>query len=156
MAREKTLGKSEDLGLPDSVVQLSFAVHWALARVADRHELSLPQVRVLGILRGREPSMLELASFLELDKSSVTGLITRAENRGLVKRLDVPGDRRAVHVTLTSKGRTIAQTFAKEFAAELAALLVNLSERERAQLSTLASKVALDDMERRPHLTVKL
>jgi hypothetical protein len=46
------------LGLLDSLVQLSFAVHSALARVAEKHDLSLIGVRLLGILRDREPAIL--------------------------------------------------------------------------------------------------
>jgi DNA-binding MarR family transcriptional regulator len=44
-------------------------------------DLSIPATRLLGVLRDREPTMLELAQLLELDKSSVTGLVDRAERR---------------------------------------------------------------------------
>ncbi|WP_394834319.1 MarR family transcriptional regulator [Pendulispora rubella] len=138
-----------DLGLLDGLVQLSFAVHAALGRVAERHELSLIQVRLLGILRDREPGMQELATYLNLDKSSITGLVTRAEGRGLVRRFTTPEDRRAVNVTLTPKGRELAQVFAKQLELELAVLVQDLSEADRRRLSTLASRVVLDDLHRR-------
>jgi DNA-binding MarR family transcriptional regulator len=41
---------------------------------------------MLGILRNREPAMLDLASHLKLEKSNVIGLISRAEKRRLVER----------------------------------------------------------------------
>jgi DNA-binding MarR family transcriptional regulator len=138
-----------DLGLLDSLVQLSFAVQGALARVAEKHDLSLVQVRLLGILRDREPAMLELSMFLNLDKSSVTGLVSRAAGRGLVQRTTTPEDRRAVHVALTAKGREIAQSFAKQVERELAALVQDVSEVDRKRLSTLASRIVLDDAQRR-------
>ncbi|HWE27362.1 MAG TPA: helix-turn-helix domain-containing protein, partial [Polyangia bacterium] len=76
-----------EMGLVDGLFQLAFLLHSRLARIAASHELSLIQVRLLGILRDREPGMLELARHLELEKSSLSGLIDRAEARGLVERL---------------------------------------------------------------------
>jgi DNA-binding MarR family transcriptional regulator len=138
-----------DLGLMDSLVQLSFAVHSALERVADRHDLSLVQVRLLGILRDREPAMMELASYLGLDKSSVTGLVTRAERRGFVERTTSTEDRRAVYVSVTAKGRALIQVFVKQLERELAVLVEDLDETERKQLSTLASQIVLGEVHRR-------
>src|SRR6187402_2917157 len=148
--------KARDLGLLDGLVQLSFAVHAALERVAERHELSLVQVRLLGILRDREPSMLELAAFLNLDKSSITGLVTRAEGRGFVQRTPSPDDRRAVHVSLTAKGKELALVFVKQLERELAALVVDLGDADRKRLSALASQVVIADAHRRlPGVTLQ-
>ena len=77
--------KTQDLGIVDSLVQLSFLVQGVLGSVAARYDLSITQTRLLGVLRDREPGMLELSNFLGLEKSSVTGLIDRAERRGLAQ-----------------------------------------------------------------------
>ncbi|HEX7663787.1 MAG TPA: MarR family transcriptional regulator [Polyangiaceae bacterium] len=127
--------------LLDGLVQLSFGVQAVLGRVAERHDLSLAQVRLLGILRGREPGMLELADYLRLDKSSITGLVGRAEERGFVRRSPSPDDRRAVRVSLTAKGRELARTFAKQVAAELETLVEGWSEADRKKLTALAERV---------------
>ena len=74
-----------DLGLVDALAQLSFAVQGALGRIAAAHDLSIVQARLLGILRDRRPTITALAAFLQLDKSSVTGLVDRAQERGLVE-----------------------------------------------------------------------
>ena len=66
---------------------------------------------MLGILRDREPAMLELARLLSLEKSSVTGLVDRAEARGLVERTRGAGDGRAVHVRMTARGQELAAQF---------------------------------------------
>ena len=62
----------------DGLVQVSFTVIALLSRVAAEHDLSLTQLRVLAILRDREPTMAELATHLGLERSSVSGLIDRA------------------------------------------------------------------------------
>ncbi len=130
-----------DSGILDGLVQLSFAIQRVLGSVADAHELSLVQLRLLGILRDREPGMQEIATFLELDKSSVTGLVDRAERRGLVRRASTPEDGRAVRVALTERGRELLQKGLKQVQRELNALLEGLTELDRKRLTTLASEI---------------
>ena len=98
MADEARSAEAEELNLTDALVQSSFLVQGVLRRVAARHDLSVVQMRLLGILRDREPGTLALAAYLELDKSSVTGLVDRAEKRGLVERVADPDDGRAVRI----------------------------------------------------------
>ena len=148
-ARPMKAASPEKLGLVDALVQLSFLVQSILATVAATHHLSLVQVRLLGILRDRTPGMLELALALDLDKSSVTGLIDRAERRGLVKRSFSQEDRRAVFVSLTAAGRTLAETFSKRVKQELGLATAGLSEAWRERLATIASQV-IADAARRP------
>ena len=130
-----------DLDDVDAVFQLSFAVQAALTEVAAAHDLSVTQLRLLGILRDRTPSMLDLARHLKLEKSSVTGLIDRAEARGLVERKVAPHDGRAIHVGLTAAGRRQAKQLTAEADAALLRLLDALSPAERSRLSTLATAV---------------
>ncbi|ERK69221.1 hypothetical protein N136_04459, partial [Leifsonia aquatica ATCC 14665] len=73
-----------DDALVDALVQTSFVVTGVLTRVAAERDLSLTQLRMLGVLRDRRPRMAQLAALLGLDKSTVSGLIERAERRGLV------------------------------------------------------------------------
>ena len=74
----------------DAVVQLSFAIQGVLGRHAAAHELSITQLRLLAILRDREPAMLELARQLELEQVERE----RADRPGRAARARRP-DRRA-------------------------------------------------------------
>ncbi len=132
---------TEDLGLVDGLAQLSFLVQGTLAKHAAAHDLSMIQTRLLGILRDREPTMQELARLLDLDKSSVTGLVDRAERRGLVKRARSQDDRRTIRVTLTPSGRRIVAEVASAFAADIASATAGLSTAETAQLSGMATRI---------------
>jgi DNA-binding MarR family transcriptional regulator len=125
----------EDL---DALVQLSFAVHDLLARVAARQDVSVTQMRLFGTLRGREPTMGQLKDHLALEKSSVTGLIDRAERRGLVARTAGHPDGRTVHVQLTGQGAALAARFAADAYAELETLLAPLADHDRHRLFELA------------------
>jgi DNA-binding MarR family transcriptional regulator len=133
----------EDLGIVDGLVQLSFLVQAVLGRVAASYDASIIQARLIGILRDRELGMAELARVLNLDKSSATGLVDRAEDRGLVRRTTVPGDGRAVHVVLTAKGQKIAKAFAAEVEEQLNVAAEVLSPTQRRRLSVLATQVVL-------------
>jgi DNA-binding MarR family transcriptional regulator len=130
-------------------VQLSFLVQELLGRVAVGYGLSIVQARLLGVLRDREPGMAQLARLLNLDKSSTTGLVSRAERRGLVRRVAVPGDGRAVHVALTEEGRRLAETAAAEVERQLTTAAAGLTETSRKRLSLLASRIVLQDAAQR-------
>ena len=135
----------EELGVVDGLVQLSFLIQAILSRVAASYELTAVQMRLLGILRGREPAMLELARFLNLDKSSVSGLIDRAERRGLVLRTSTTTDGRVVRVTLTPAGKDLAEAGTKDVARRINALVASLTAPNRSLLAALARQIILDD-----------
>jgi len=125
----------------DGLAQLSFLIQGLLERRAAEHDLSIVQTRLLGVLRDRTPTMNELARFLGLDKSSVTGLVDRAERRGLVARVPSATDRRAVLVSLTDEGRSFVSQAAAAFEADVSALLSRLPPRERETLSRIVSRL---------------
>jgi DNA-binding MarR family transcriptional regulator len=139
-------GRSDaQLGIVDALAQLSFVVQGALGRIAAEHDLSIVQTRLLGVLRDRSPGMNELARHLELDKSSVTGLVDRAERRGLVRRMASSADRRGIQVSITAAGRKIVRRAEAQFEERIASLVARLTDAERAGLSALASRVVVED-----------
>jgi MarR family transcriptional regulator, lower aerobic nicotinate degradation pathway regulator len=141
VGRLATLHAESELGLVDALAQLTFMVHGTLAKRAAAYELSMIQTRLLGILRDREPTMQELAQLLELDKSSVTGLIDRAEKRGLVQRTPSLDDRRAVRVKLTRAGKQIVQKVGSAFQRDIEAATSGLTPANKEKLTQLAARV---------------
>ncbi|MEU4240122.1 MarR family transcriptional regulator [Actinoplanes sp. NPDC026619] len=127
----------------DGLAQLSFLVQGALERRAAEHDVSLIQTRLLGVLRDRRPTMQELAKLLSLDKSSVTGLIDRAERRGLVVRVPSPTDRRSSLVELTDLARDLITRVSAAFEADVAALVAVLPAPDRAGLTDLVARLLI-------------
>jgi DNA-binding MarR family transcriptional regulator len=115
-----------------------------LERRAGEHGFSLIQTRLLGVLRDRRPTINELATLLGLDKSSVSGLVYRAERRGLVRRIPSAVDRRSVQVALTEDGRALASKVSARFGADVAAMLGPLTAADRATLTRLLSRVLVE------------
>lgn len=124
-------------GLVDALVQTSFVTMALLTRVGAEHDLSLTQLRVLGILRDRQLRMTELARYLGLDKSTMSGLVDRAEKRGLLERVPNRTDGRAVDVRMAAGGAALAGQLYAEVAASLAPLLDTLSAADQRRLRTL-------------------
>jgi DNA-binding MarR family transcriptional regulator len=127
--------------LVDALVRSTFEVMGVLTRVGAENDLSLTQLRVLGILRDRRPRMTELAGYLGLDKSTMSGLIDRAERRGLLARGRSPEDRRIVDVFLTPAGHELTARLYDEVRSSLAPATSRLDPEQRRQLAQLLEPV---------------
>jgi DNA-binding MarR family transcriptional regulator len=123
--------------LMDALVRTTFQVTGVLTRVGAANDLSLTQLRVFGILRDRRPRVTELAAYLGLDKSTMSGLIDRAERRGLLARDRNPHDGRAVDVFLTPAGHELTRRLYDEVRRTLAPELGRLRPEQRAHLLAL-------------------
>lgn len=126
--------------LPD-LGQLAVVLTGTIARVAEEHELTPMQGRLLCGLAGQPRRMIDLAQTLGIEKAALTGLVDRAERRGLVERAAVPGDRRAVHVALTEAGDQAMRAFEAGVASALDELLAPLPVKDRTALRRLASAI---------------
>jgi DNA-binding MarR family transcriptional regulator len=127
--------------LIDALARASFATMAVLSRVAAEHDLSLTQLRVLAILRDRRIRMSELADYLGLDKSTISGLVDRAQKRGLLQRAPDPADGRAVDVFLTTDGIHLAETGASEIAQSLAPMTGRLTTADKRRLTALLERL---------------
>jgi DNA-binding MarR family transcriptional regulator len=138
------MSRSQDdphLDLVEALGAVAFAVMGALTKLAAERDLSLTQLRMIGLLRDRQLTISELALALGLDRSSVSGLVDRTEKRGLVRREPNPADARSVHVTLNSSGHEAFAAGATEMAATLSSLTDALSPAEAARLTTLLERM---------------
>jgi MarR family transcriptional regulator, lower aerobic nicotinate degradation pathway regulator len=133
----------------DGLAQLTFVVQGALTEIASAHNLSIAQTRLLGILRDYNPTISELAFYLRLDKSSVTGLVDRAQERGLVSRVPSTTDGRSVHVTISAAGRRLADRGTAEFHRVVTDLTSTFNAPQRAALLAAAGMIVEADARRR-------
>ena len=140
------------LDVAGGLVQLTTLVQAIYARVAERHDLTPVQARLLGVLLAGPRGMAELAHCFGVEKAALTGLMDRAERRGLARRSPVPGDRRALQVTLTDAGHRAAAAFQAEVSAELSRLISPLAPHDREQFrATVAEIIASCQASRQSH-----
>ena len=140
MTSDRDRGHDHLEDLRDTLVQISFALMAVLTEVAAEHDLSLTQLRVLGILRDREPTMADLATFTGLERSTVSGLIDRAAQRGLVTKTADLHDGRSVRVTLTESARRLVPEVTAAIGDRIKPLTGQLSTTEQKRLTALLTK----------------
>jgi DNA-binding MarR family transcriptional regulator len=128
----------------DALATLSFAVQIVLTRVAAEHDLSVTQLRLLGILRDRTPSMAAIADYLALDRSSVSGLIDRAERRGLVARRASANDARVTLVEIAPAGIAVGAKLAAAVSIGLSEIIGRATDADRAGIVRLADTLIAD------------
>ncbi|MFJ4650011.1 MarR family winged helix-turn-helix transcriptional regulator [Nocardia sp. NPDC088792] len=127
--------------LVDALVENAFMTMAALTRIGAEHDMSLTQLRVLGILRDRRVRITVLADFLGLDKSTMTGLVGRAEKRGLLQRAPNPDDGRAVDVFVTEAGAALIDRARAQVDRELAPRIDELTPAEQRRLQSLLQRM---------------
>jgi len=134
-------------GIVDRIGGLNRRLNREMDETLKGFGLNRGEWKVLGALwRLGEPHRLspgELARLEELSTGAMTNRLDQLEQAGLVRRRPDPGDRRAVQVELTAKGR---QTWEKVVAAQAekeAVVTATLSDREKQQLTTLLRKLML-------------
>lgn len=130
-----------DEGLADALVTTSFVTMAVINRIGAENDLSLSLIRVLGILSDRRPRMTELADYLGLEKQTMSGLIARAEKRGLVARAPNEEDGRATDVFLTSDGAKLVKRLQVQGKQALAPLVERLSASDQQLLQELLQRM---------------
>ncbi|UZN03733.1 MarR family winged helix-turn-helix transcriptional regulator [Cellulomonas sp. S1-8] len=104
------------------------------------------QFGVLNVLHIRgEASQRELCDDLDLDRSTVAGLVARLEARGLVARVRADADRRRNVVRLTDDGLDVLRGIVSSVARVDAVLTSALTPQERETLQRLLTKILGDD-----------
>ncbi|MFC5747292.1 MarR family winged helix-turn-helix transcriptional regulator [Actinomadura rugatobispora] len=122
-----------DMDVATGLVQLTSLVQGIYAAVSARHDLTPAQAKLLCVLLDGPRGMADLARCFGVEKAALTGLMDRAERRGLAQRAPVPGDRRALQAVLTRTGRQAATAFHAEVSAELAHLTAPLNPADSEQ-----------------------
>jgi DNA-binding MarR family transcriptional regulator len=118
-----------------SLIRLSLAVQYVHQDVSRSFDQTPQQaVRMFSLLQG-PVGMAELSDRLHIEKSTLTGLVDRAERRHMVHRTPDPADRRALRVALTEKGREVAAAFYCAVTDALLGHIADLPEETKEQLN---------------------
>ncbi len=131
----------EQDGLVDALVRAAFVTMAVLSKVGADNDLSLTQLRVLAILRDRRLRMTALADYLGLEKSTMTGLVDRAEKRGLIGRAPSASDGRAVEVFLSPAGAELAERLYAQVRRSLVPMTRELAPAGQRRLQALLERL---------------
>jgi DNA-binding MarR family transcriptional regulator len=125
------------MGVVAALVRSSFLVNAVYAESSREYGLTPQQGQLLCVLMAKPYGMGELGGVLGLAKSSLTGLVDRCAQRGLVRRGPDPEDARAVQVALTPVGSELAEKFYVETCRRIEMLSTGLNDADRDTLATL-------------------
>ena len=115
----------------------------AMFQVLRRHGLTPPHGHALALLLGGPVRMRDLADVMTCDASYITAVTDRLEELGFAARTPSAGDRRVKEVTLTGKGRRVAEEVRQSFS-EPPDALATLSPADRRELARLCALMVPD------------
>lgn len=98
--------------------------------------LSPGQPKVLRMLM-RHGGVLqkELAALCDIEPATVSRLLDNMEQQGLLKRVGVPGDKRAQRIEVTSRGKEVSECIEERFAALEGEVLADFSPQDREEFA---------------------
>lgn len=134
-AADESLGKQ----VSRMLFELTGRMRAHLTAVADAVDLTPMQARALHHLTDPCP-MGDVATRLQCDRSNVTGIVDRLEERGLVERRQDPTDRRRRMLVTTAEGDRVRQQMAERMVAGHP-ILAGLSVDQQAELRDLLATV---------------
>jgi DNA-binding MarR family transcriptional regulator len=152
---QQTMEIKEEAALWEQLnVQMCRMAHWWLQHDLDGYNLTVPQYMTLRNLYecGQGCSMTDLADSSGQVPATMTGIIDRLMDRGLVERQRDLNDRRALRVLLTPAGKHViaAVNAAKRELVER--VMSSLNEEER-QAMTRTTRHYLDVMQKMVQLS---
>ncbi|WP_321372119.1 MarR family transcriptional regulator [uncultured Draconibacterium sp.] len=130
-------------------------------KIQKEHGVSIPQVLCLSFLHespNYQSTQGEIRKYLNLNPSTVSGIINRLEKKGYLARLPKTGDKRVVNITLTSSGDKLLSTIPSLLHEQLNEKLLQLNENElatvEAGLNTLVKILDIEKIEASPMITL--
>jgi len=129
-------------------------------RVEKEQGVSIPQLLCLQFLAEQEDyktNASKLKSFLNLNASTISGIIRRLEKKGLIAKLPKAADKRVTLISLTAKGMELLQsapiTFQQKLSEKLQALPPEKLQTIIDGIDILTSIMEVDEIDASPIIT---
>jgi DNA-binding MarR family transcriptional regulator len=138
---ETTLVKDVE-DLEAITVRLGWITRRRLDQELEQYHLTVPQLVALRCIQENEQgcNMSELAESARQVSATMTGIIDRLVDRGLVERTRDPRDRRSLRVVLTPQGKELLEKVSAHKRAWLREFFQTLSPEERRLMIDMAHR----------------
>lgn len=106
-------------------------------KIQKEYGVSIPQILCLHFLKqakNYQATQGEIRKYLNLNSSTVSGIIHRLEKKGLIARLPKSGDKRVVNIALTTNGDKLLETTPLLLHEQLSEKLKALDEKTLLQI----------------------
>lgn len=140
--------------------QIVRSVNLESKRLEKEYGISIPQLLCLNFLREREnfqASHKEIKDFLQLNASTVTGIISRLEKKSLIARLPRQKDKRVGMISITAQGAELIDNTPEPLHQQLSTKLKTLSPEKLKSLQesfdTIIDFLDIDSVKALPIIT---
>jgi MarR family transcriptional regulator, 2-MHQ and catechol-resistance regulon repressor len=125
-----------------ALMQTSKRVHDRIKEEMTKNQLSITEFSVLEVLyhKGKQ-TIQQIGKSILISSGSMTYVIDKLEQRGLVSRNACPDDRRAIHVLLTNEGNAVMNEIMPAYHDLVSGMFNLLSESEADSFVQLLGKV---------------
>lgn len=124
------------------LMRMQALFHRQLMKALEPTELSTGQPKVLAFLKSHEGrSQKEISQACQLEPGSVTVLLKRMEQQGIVERRQREGDKKSRCIFLTERGRSLADTSVESFFRTEELAFSGFTEAEKAQLMAFCERI---------------
>ncbi len=126
-----------------NVVRTATLLSAKASQLFRKYDLTEAQFNVLFALKfsSGDTTQAELGKRLVVTRASVTSVLDKLESKGLVRRIDVPQNRRIHHVELTAKGTKLFDRVEPIYRGEVHSVLDDFSKDECASLIDYMEKI---------------
>lgn len=109
-----------------------------------RYDLNLTEFAVLELLyhKGEQPIQI-IGKKVLLASSSITYVVDKLEEKGLLERMACPNDRRVIFGRLTEKGEKLMEEIFPQHEKAMAQIFSSLSTEEKEQAIELIKRIGL-------------
>jgi DNA-binding MarR family transcriptional regulator len=118
-------------------------------KIQKEYGVSIPQLMSLDYLGAKgnyRSTQVEIARYLNLNSSTMSGIIDRLELKGYVARLPNPDDKRTVLISLTSKGAKLLEQSPQLLHHQLSKKLKKLPPEKITDINN-ALKILIDSLD---------
>ncbi len=132
-------------------------------KIQKEYGVSIPQVLCLNFLKtapNYQATQGEIRKFVNLNSSTVSGIINRLEKKGYLARLPKAGDKRVANIVLTSAGDELLKLIPPLLHEQLSIQLKCLKDEElmvlEKGLDTLVSILDIEQIDASPIIMLKI
>ena len=129
-------------------------------RIEKEHGISIPQYLCLNFLSSKEDyraTAKEIGAHLNLNPSTVSGIISRLERKGYLAKLPNASDKRSTYIYLTAIGDKTVKSIPDLLQEKLTKKLKSLSDKDlnelQSSLALLINFMEVEDVDASPVIT---
>ncbi|ETI70114.1 MarR family winged helix-turn-helix transcriptional regulator [Neobacillus vireti] len=124
------------------LMQTSKAIHERIKQEMTKNKLSITEFSVLEVLHQKgKQTIQQVGNCILISSGSMTYVIDKLEQRGLLNRNACPDDRRVIHVTLTAAGNELMNEIMPKYHELVDSMFDSLNSDEAETLVHLLKKV---------------